>query len=325
MAELPPHAPMVTPVYRRARVLDLPSVLTHLSASKYAFGPAIAQSIERLLTQLLREEAIEVLILARDRRDRVCEAREPIAAAITGFLRPDVADEWGQAPPNFLADAIFELETSGHHVLLRRDQVALRNASGDGLDLVFLAYASPLGDSADPIFSKHVALTHDMFRVFHAGYHCRRAFHPAVKVPGAGASLEALGFRSLRAGSDVLVNELSALDRAPFHPFIVLRRTRAPILRLSPAEQNLLLHALIGFSDAEMAHELGLSEETIRKRWRRVFERVVDCSAATGLFPKPPYREAGAETSRGPEKRKQLLSFIAAHLEELRPFRVSRT
>lgn len=312
----------LVPAYRRARVTDLPSLLDYLRVSAHAFGPSTkGDELERLLTALLSEGAVEPLLLVNQGGPQDDGTRQILAAAITGFLRPSLADRWLLTPPAALVDSVFEAESRHERALLRQDEVAARNASGDGLDLVFLAYAAPLGDASEPAISKLIALSHDMFRFFHAGYHCRRAFHPATNIRGASPSLESLGFRRVRVGSDVLVNDLQALDGAPFHPFIVLRRTSPPLLGLSAAEQNMLLHALLGVRDAEMAEDFAVSEETIRKRWQHVFDRVSKSSLGALIWPEAEKEVAGA--GRGPEKRRRLLRYVETHLEELRPHRLT--
>jgi DNA-binding CsgD family transcriptional regulator len=70
------------------------------------------------------------------------------------------------------------------------------------------------------------------------------------------------------------VLESAKLDEAPFNPFIVLKRGPPPRFGFSPGEKDMLLLALLGGTDAEVAGELSISPETVRKRWRSVFERV---------------------------------------------------
>lgn len=314
-AEVHPH----TPAYRVARRSDIKPLLAHLSVAPTSFGPMMAHApLEDLLVRLIEEEAIQALALVDERGAALRAQRSVLACAITGFLRPDIADEWMARPPQSFIDETMRLEREGERPLLRRAEVGFYNASADGLDLAFLAYGSPVGDPTNPVVTKLVALTHDMFRVFHAGYHCRRAFHPAHGSPGGHASLLAMGFHPAHDGSQLLVHDLTSLDRTPFHPFIILRRATQPMLQFSRAEQDMLLQAILGLTDVELAQELGISEETVRKRWRRIFERVRE-HAHLRLFHQGPAAEPPTP-GRGPEKRRRLLNYVASHLEELRPY-----
>jgi DNA-binding NarL/FixJ family response regulator len=91
---------------------------------------------------------------------------------------------------------------------------------------------------------------------------------------------------------------------------------RAPMLGLSPAEQQLLLLALRNVSDADCAILLGLSPHTVKMRWRQVFERIGERRPellGPGGLPGPD------DGLRGPEKRRHLLAYLRQHMEELRP------
>jgi len=86
-----------------------------------------------------------------------------------------------------------------------------------------------------------------------------------------------------------------------------------PLLGLKPSEQRVALHALLGLTDQQIASFLGLSAETVRKAWVRIF------SAAEQALPAH-FTSESTPGSRGPEKRRQLLEFFRVHMEELRPW-----
>lgn len=87
-----------------------------------------------------------------------------------------------------------------------------------------------------------------------------------------------------------------------------------PRLLFRPAEQQLLLQALRGKTDGEIAAALSLSRSTVKSHWRAIYDRVDE--HAPGLL--SPI--CSAEQKRGAEKRRVLLNFLRHHLEELRPF-----
>jgi hypothetical protein len=91
-------------------------------------------------------------------------------------------------------------------------------------------------------------------------------------------------------------------------------RYKAPVLRLPAAEQELLLAAIPGKTDAELSAELGLSVEATKKRWRSVFDRVMQYQPEI-------VSPATAETEgRGPQKRHRVIAYVRNHPEELRPY-----
>jgi DNA-binding CsgD family transcriptional regulator len=82
------------------------------------------------------------------------------------------------------------------------------------------------------------------------------------------------------------------------------------------SEQHLLSCGLLGGTDREIAEELGISLDTVRKTWRAIYDRVaaveprlVATSAAQGSEYK----------ARGKAKKQRLLAYINNHPEELRP------
>ena len=91
-------------------------------------------------------------------------------------------------------------------------------------------------------------------------------------------------------------------------------RYEQPCFAFTPVEQELLFWALTEMTDDELAEELGVALITVRKRWERIYDRV--------LFISPELFPAGAQTNaqkRGAEKKRRLLHYLRYHIEELRP------
>ncbi len=91
---------------------------------------------------------------------------------------------------------------------------------------------------------------------------------------------------------------------------------RAPLLHLNASEQHMLLIALAGATDEELAPALGTSLPTVKKLWVSIYRRVEQ--RMPGLI-------AGEDRSdlslnrRGREKRRRVLAYLRERPEELRP------
>jgi DNA-binding CsgD family transcriptional regulator len=89
----------------------------------------------------------------------------------------------------------------------------------------------------------------------------------------------------------------------------------APQFGFRPSEQRLLLSALSGRADEELAAELAISLSGVKKTWRSIYERVTTRSPR--VIPNHIPEELTSE--RGKEKRQRLLAYLREHSEELRP------
>lgn len=304
--------------HRLAGPADVPSMLELLGSSACdSYGPSSAVGVAPILARLLEEGAGRGTLLVEGARAAGRSGQTLRGVAVTGFVELARARAWLERPPSHLVDHVFERESAGEPVLLRPARVAIENAT-TGMALTFLAFAIG-ADLADPAVGKHIALMHDSFRLFHEGYYCPLALHPTSPTADGGQSLLGTGFQPVDDGSSIWSLDTTTLDRAPYHPLGVILREFRPQLRFSPAEQDTLFRAVLGYADAEIAEELQVSVETVRKRWRNIFQRVSD-RPEVPIFPTG--RDAATETKRGPEKRRALLQYLASHLEELRPHAV---
>ena len=206
-------------------------------------------------------------------------------------------------------------------VLLTRAEIGEGNA-GDGLDFVNMYGTWRDGImNRDQLAEVHALLGTSFVEHF-AGYRFNRVLKEAI-----GASRIALAratgtYRLLAEFPDsesalAVVTRESALA-APYSAAAAIYRYRAPVLRLRPAEQELLAAALSGKTDAELSADLGLSVEATKRRWLSIFERV-------DQFKREILSQAEADADtysdvRGPQKRHRVVAYIRAHPEELRPF-----
>jgi hypothetical protein len=89
----------------------------------------------------------------------------------------------------------------------------------------------------------------------------------------------------------------------------------APRFGFRTSEQRLLLAALQGGTDEDLADTLGISLSAVKKTWRSIYDRVTPRSP--GLIPDQVPEELTSE--RGKEKKQRLLAYLREHPEELRP------
>jgi hypothetical protein len=91
---------------------------------------------------------------------------------------------------------------------------------------------------------------------------------------------------------------------------------RPPRCGFSRSEQHLLLSALSGATDEELAKTLCVSLPTVKKTWLSIYGRVA--ARQPQLIENHSLTESSVY--RGKEKRRRLLAYLRDHLEELRPF-----
>jgi hypothetical protein len=92
---------------------------------------------------------------------------------------------------------------------------------------------------------------------------------------------------------------------------------RDPILGFNRGNQQLLLAALKGATDPELALKLGVSVTAVKKRWLSIFTKFEKVKPEfLGLSASQPV----IDSKRGLQKRHRVLSYVRAHPEELRPY-----
>jgi len=95
----------------------------------------------------------------------------------------------------------------------------------------------------------------------------------------------------------------------------LLFQYREPILHLPDGEQQLIIAALRGLTDDQLATQLNMKLPAIKKRWASLLTRLAD--ALPDLFPETV--NGFDRLTRGPQKRHRVLAYFRIHPEELRP------
>lgn len=253
----------------------------------------------------------------------VIESARPIGGSrIVGcgmgvFVRAAFADREIQAPRHGLNSRIIAGVASGESPISSREAIGIGNAH-QGLDFVNL-YGTWCDAVTMPDDLANVQmLLGKGFAEQTAGYRFNRILKEVVGVDRIAMARATGTYRLLAEYPETdsalaIVTRESALA-APYSVAASIYRYHPPMLRLRPAEQELLAAGLNGETDVELSMELGLSVEAIKKRWLSIFDRV-------RLYGPEILSSAGADSEgRGPQKRHRIVAYVRSHPQELRPY-----
>lgn len=205
---------------------------------------------------------------------------------------------------------------SGRSVLATPHEVARAN-SADGVNVLSLCgtcrheILSPLDlqDTQTLMVSGFVEL--------HAGYRIRRFFQETATEPDRSFLQRSMEFRLVadfpEAGRELFLMTRDSVQGLPGSLGNVLFRFREPVLRLRDSDQQLLIAALRGATDTELASELGFTLSAVKARWRSTIARVEETMPDL-------VRDVEYRAGRGAQKRHRVLAYVRSHPEELRPF-----
>jgi hypothetical protein len=250
--------------------------------------------------------------------DRPIAGNRITACGMGVFVRSEFADREIHAPqPALNARIIASLSNRDTGaVILDRHEIGEGNARG-GLDFVNLYGTWRDGVLKAAELAEVKTLLGTGFAEQFAGYRFNRVLKEAVgeeriALARATGTYRVIAEYPKTVSALVVVTPESALS-APYSVAASIYRYQAPVLRLRPAEQELLTAALNGETDAELSNELGLTLEATKKRWLSIFDRV-------GQY-KPGILTPSEEgEGRGPQKRHRIVAYVRKHPEELRPY-----
>jgi len=259
-----------------------------------------------------------------DDRRRPPETRL-VGCGVSVFVTDEFAERVLAGLP-LLSRAFLEQWESGPRPYLTKKEIAAANA-GDGLNLLILHY----GWSKDVTPEDMMTMQHlqtERFIHEHAGYFTKEYLHeffgPQLRDFMLAAGLVMKHDYRGEAWRDALagVTEedwpyLAVHGPEPSRPgtitSIFRSKSTRPRFGFSPGEQRLIVLALEGRSDDELASALTLSPWTVKKRWQRIYMKVETLEPSLFAF----------EGDKLRQRRRYLLAFMREHPEELRPFRRS--
>jgi DNA-binding NarL/FixJ family response regulator len=235
-----------------------------------------------------------------------------------------------KTPPFFwVGPEITERVRRGESPLLSNRQVREANANS-GVNVVVWEGAVRAGEQSRPEVHNFVMST---FMEQHRGFLLKELWGHGVSSAGLKATVNSGTWFLMRADGSHVDHLDRPAEEILAEPHIIgLTRELAlgrigtwssslfiyqpPRFDFRPSEQRLLLTALRGGTDEDLADELGLSLSTVKKTWRLIYDRVAarDPDLVPDAFPP---EEGSPERGRG--KKQRLLVYLREHLEELRP------
>ena len=299
--------------WRPFRKADLPHCLELEPAS---LGDHIVgrRGALRVWNSLLEDPSFHGTVIESD---RPIAEHQIVGCGMGIFVTTAFADAETTSPRPGLNSRIIAAVAAGEPILLGRESIAQGNASG-GLDFVNLYGTWRDGIMTPAELAEVHALLGRGFVEHLAGFRFNRVLKEAIGDSRIAFARATGTYRLLaefhECGSALAVVTSERALAAPYSVAAAIYRYRAPVLRLRPAEQELLVAALGGKTDAELSAGLGLSIEAIKKRWLSVFERVDQ------FKPELLSRAEAGGDARGPQKRHHVVAYVRSHPEELRPY-----
>ena len=205
---------------------------------------------------------------------------------------------------------------SGRSVLATPPEVARAN-SGDGVNVLILCGTWRHEILSPPDLQEIQNLSVSGFVEVHAGYRIRKILQEPAGEPEKAFVRRSMEFRLVadfpEAGRELFLMTRESGQDLPGSVGNVLFSYREPVLRLRDSDQQLLMAALRGATDLELASGLGFTLSAVKARWRSTIARVEE--TMPDLVRNEEHREG-----RGAQKRHRVLDYVRSHPEELRPF-----
>lgn len=287
----------------------------------------LARSLPSLLQRLILEETLSGAVV-----DYVRDAESPpefAAFGISGFVSEACAGAYLASPTPHFAVELLHRASLGQTPFLSYEEIAEANA-GEGVALFPLLWLQRSYDVADPEARILLGLGQQALLGRHRGYRLARILKEAPA--HLSSTFLSGGFREhcrLPVGAPLsyfpgvpLKEEYSVFDitrvdlegKWPGTAVAHLFMHQPPRCAFTRAEQQVLVRAADGLTDAKIAEGLGATVNAISMHWRSIYARV------SKNAPSVLRSEECSNRSRGQEKRRLVIAFVNEHPEELRPY-----
>jgi hypothetical protein len=296
-------------------------VLTH-PEERRRYG-ALSANLPSAWAKLLPTGSLNTTILESSNAG----AFETAAVGVSAFIDEKLLRELKTVPRAWIGPTLTQRVRDMSGSILDAGQIREGN-SNSGLNLaIWTGVVSPF--SIDPMMDL------ELFRGFfdrHLGYQIKEIICQPPSVEQICATFRA-GLFWLSEAGEYIDGRLQPAGTILEEPFLIGGDREAATrtfgswfsglllahnqvrLYLRPAEQRLLLAALRGLTDEELAAELGIPLSAVKKTWREIYLRTGN--HWNGCVPEGKAEDGNGK--RGREKKQHLLSYLRAHMEELRP------
>lgn len=311
--------------YRPMRAKDVPECVAIL-ATHPVIAPRYADALNDLRVVwlgLLGREAFRAVVF----EDSDHSANRIIGVGVSAFVSDDFLLSLKRSPFFWVGPELTRRISGGESPLLSDRAVREANAKG-GLNLI--VWEGILRPEFWGYAEAHAAII-SAFVEQHRGFLLKEL----LAQPSTREALEI----TLRSGSQLLHKDgryvdfrnrsLDEIFKLPHYVGltrnVALSRPGAwagslfvyqsPQCGFRPSEQRLLLAALRGGTDRELAEQIGISLPAVKKTWLSIYSRV--SKQLPSIFPNGV--AIPQEGERGREKKQHLIAYLRDHPEELRP------
>ncbi|MGH8849533.1 MAG: hypothetical protein ACREYD_00920 [Casimicrobiaceae bacterium] len=311
--------------YRIARPADLP-ICQGLIGPGFRASPRVASQLLALWENLRSSGAVAIHVMEDPERP---SGKGIEAFALCAFVSDAFIAEFCRAPQPYLSAIIYERVLDGLSPVLGPAEVRTAN-SGPGLNFVGLHFATRNPALGDARTRQALQVANTAFFFFFSGYRIVSIMQE-VYGPEQAAYMQAGGLRLRTDFAEHFADKrakpppnaqpylfgLTKDEIAPgaVYPLSFLFQPLPPRFGFSPSAQHLLERALLSMTDAQVAQDLGVSVDAIKKTWRAIYHRVDE--VAPRLFESVGH--AVEHQHRSGERRRYVLEYLRTHLEELRP------
>ncbi|HET8699975.1 MAG TPA: hypothetical protein VFO94_21000 [Gammaproteobacteria bacterium] len=302
--------------YRFAGARDLRACVGLLPAA-FKISARVRSRLQGLWASLIAINPANVVVFEDADRIEGCAIGAHVSDA---FVAEYLAD-----PEPYLSRVVYERMLAGRWPVLSAAELRAANSSG-GVNLAVLHFGLVDHDLAAERSRAVLRSASQAFYFFNTGYRYNLLLNEVYGRQAADYMLGG-GFRLLREfEGDELVNRpflfglrKEWIAQGAINQMGFLFDPSPPIFGFTPGEQRVLLRAMLTESDPQIAANLGVSLDSVKKTWRRVFDRAA--AVVPHLFAAAGEPGARPANVRGSEKRRHLLDYLRIHLEELRPHR----
>jgi DNA-binding CsgD family transcriptional regulator len=297
--------------FRRTRCADIAACVA-LIDERFLYADEELREVERLCLELLRAGTAYSSVVTDERFSF------PVAFGIAGFVDDELADAYQRFQRSSISRDLFDRWRDGRSAFLSERDIARANA-GPGVNCVVIA----AGWKPTDVETRELAsmkLTEGFMDV-HLGIRFRSFAHQLFGEPPL--TPKALGVSEVRSEEIRLARE-SMLITAHRDSYVgenflatqLFTKVEAPKIGFDARSREVLKFAMDGLSDDEIADEVGITLQGVKKRWRQIFA-IVRAASPTLLGERSIADDDG---KRGAESRSVVLQYVRSNRAELHPY-----